>query len=73
MAISRKIDKIIQQGGEVKTATSASKEYKVLCQKIRLDILSQVDRAVDDRAGMNRNAWIQEAIQEKLKRLNDVR
>lgn len=75
MAIARrseKVDEIIARGGDVKTNIKSSKNYKVLCQKIRLDILDQVDRAVAERAGMNRNAWIQEAIQEKLKRLKDV-
>jgi len=72
MAIARKIDKIIDNGGEVKSDTEPSRHYKVLCQKVRLDILKQVDRAVSERPGMNRNAWIQEAIQEKLKRTKDV-
>lgn len=51
---------------------SPCKVYKVLCQKVRLDILQKVDKAVSERAGMNRNAWIQEAIQEKIKRIENV-
>jgi metal-responsive CopG/Arc/MetJ family transcriptional regulator len=45
-----------------------NKSYKVISQKVRIDVLKQVDDAVAERAGMNRSAWIQEAIQEKLKR-----
>lgn len=71
MAISRKIEEVISRGGEVKPAVNSKKSYKLLSQKIRMDILSQVDYAVAARAGMNRCMWIQEAIQEKLKRLKD--
>ncbi len=69
---SEKIEEVIARGGEVKRSPKQSKNFKVLCQKIRLDILDLVDKAVAERAGMNRNAWIQEAIQEKLKRIKDA-
>lgn len=71
MAITRKIEEVIGLGGSVRS-DKPIKRFKAICQKVRLDILEQVDEAVAERAGMNRSSWIQEAIQEKLKRLKDV-
>lgn len=72
MAISRRVEKIINNGGHVKSDIQPSKRYKMLCQTVRLDILQHVDEAVAERPGISRNGWIQEAIQEKLKRIKDV-
>lgn len=71
MGISRKIEEVIERGGKVKTDLKDGHSYKLLTQKVRKDMLEQVDAAINDRPGMNRSAWIQEAIQEKLKRLKD--
>lgn len=72
MVIARKIEQIIEKGGEVKAESKPSKDFVFLSQKVRLDILEQLDIAVHDRPGMSRTAWIQEAIYEKLKRLKDA-
>jgi hypothetical protein len=71
MGITRKIEEVIERGGKVKTDLKGEPTYKLLTQKVRVDMLEQVDAAINDRPGMNRSAWIQEAIQEKLKRLKD--
>lgn len=72
MAVSRKVEQVIERGGEVKADITSSKGNKIISQKIRLCVLHQVDKAVADRPGLTRSAWIQEAIQEKLDRLNNV-
>lgn len=47
------------------------KPYKAISQKIRVDVLEKIAKALMDRPGMTRSSWIQEAVQEKLKRLED--
>ena len=72
MAVSKRVEDVIAKGGAVKADSAEKKGFKIISQKVRNDVLDQVDVAVSERAGMNRSAWIQEAIQEKLKRLRDV-
>lgn len=67
MTISKKIEDVINRGGQVKTDLEAKKKWKPIQLRIRMDLMEQVDAAVEKRVGFNRNAWILEAIQEKLK------
>ncbi len=72
MAISRKAEEVINKGGAVKVCAKTIPVYKIVCQKVREDVLKHVDEAVLERPGLSRNGWIHEAIQEKLKRIKDV-
>ena len=72
MALSRKVEQVIERGGDVKDDAVPSKKFMILSQKVRMDALEKVDAAVAARPGLTRSAWIQEAIQEKLKRLEDA-
>jgi len=72
MAVSRKVDRIIEKGGEVKSEGALEENSKVISQRINLAVLAEVDEVVKKRHGLSRSAWIQEAIQEKLKRSQDV-
>lgn len=73
MAISRKVDQVIQKGGEVKADSKSSREFKVLSQTLRSYILEQVDADIASRPVLiSRNAWIQEAIIEKLERTKNA-
>ena len=67
MVIRKKIESVIERGGSHSQEAEKSPEWRILCQKVREDVLREVDKAVADRPGMNRSAWIQEAISDKLK------
>lgn len=74
MNVSKKyIEEIIEKGGEIKNdeLNEYSLKYKVITQKIRMDVLQEIKKALLKRPGMNRNIWIQEAIQEKINRLKE--
>lgn len=71
------IEKVVKKGASVKEpndechSVSRKKPSKIISQKIRIDVLNAIQDAVSKRPGMNRSIWIQEAIAEKLERLNE--
>jgi hypothetical protein len=71
MVLSRKIEEVIEKGGEVKTNSKPLNKFKTLSQRVRIDLLDRMDVALKSRPGLSRTAWIQEAILEKLKRLEE--
>lgn len=78
MVIKKKIEKnlelqrqsIIEKGGKVSSDSINSSEVgkKAVILKMPADFLKKVDNAVAKRIGMNRMAWILQAVQEKLER-----
>lgn len=74
MTITRKvekdeIDKIIAKGGNVTSDTIPNEKTQVNVV-MKKSFLQLIDEKVEAREGLSRNAWILEAIQEKLKREN---
>ena len=69
MVIHRKdIDKVINAGAKVK---ADNKGWSIFNLRIRDDMVAGIEEDLGNRAGLTKTAWILEAIQEKLKRLND--
>lgn len=72
MAISKRIkipelDKIISQGGHV-SADQKKTGWVSIQLRLSSDMIESIGTSLKDRVGLSRNAWILEAIQEKLKR-----
>jgi predicted HicB family RNase H-like nuclease len=59
----KEIDKIINQGA----GETAKEEWKMITLRLPELLLRDVDFETEKRIGLSRNAWILEAIQEKLK------
>ncbi len=74
MTIRKKIDKsdfdkVISKAGHVSSDNQkTSHEWTAISLRITKQIISDIDKMVDERVGLSRTAWILEAIQEKLKR-----
>lgn len=68
MTIKRKIEKFIEAGGEV-SADKSKKKWAAICLQISRERLKELDQVLTERDGLSRNAWIREAIQEKLQKL----
>ncbi len=83
MAIREKIEKVdvnteklreemILRGGKVAADNeSKKKEWVNFCLRIKVDMLHQVEEALEDRVGINKTGWMLEAIHEKLRRSKD--
>lgn len=59
--------KIIEKGGSVKIDKPDS-NWMTISLRIRNDILLEIANRLACRVGISRNAWILEALQEKLNR-----
>lgn len=77
MVIKKKIEKsvidsFVAKGGEVQ----ADQDIKNYIARVTIRLpekwLKKIDEAVDARCGMNRNAWLLQAAQEKLERENGM-
>lgn len=80
MTVKKKIEKntpsgdplaYISQGSEVRADVESKKSRKGLCIYIPTDFLENIDKTLKKRIGISRNAWILEAMQEKMEREND--
>jgi hypothetical protein len=71
MTIKKKVEKsreqVIARGGAVTDCVIIKDERTQLCLSLSHRLLDRVNLAVKDREGLSRNAWILEAIQDKLK------
>ncbi len=75
MTIKRKIEKqdlkkhsdMISRGAKVIEDISKKKQWKTICLRITSQLIDEIDQQRNIRIGINRNAWILQAIQEKLK------
>lgn len=67
------IDKLISKGALVREDIKPEEEKKNTHLNFRIptEMLSKVDEALKERVGISRNGWILEAIQEKLKTLDE--
>lgn len=69
MVVKKKIDKdrqeIISRGAKV---TSDVKQilFKMIPLRIPEKMLDNIEKSLEDRPGLSRNAWILEALKEKL-------
>ncbi len=69
MVISRKdYDKVVNAGGKVRTEAKGWSNFNL---RIRDDMVSGIEEDLENRIGLTKTSWILEAIQEKLRRLND--
>lgn len=77
MTVKKKIEKntlsddamhYISQGSEVRADVEKKKSRKGLCIYIPTDFLDKIDKTLKKRIGISRNAWILEALQEKMQR-----
>ncbi len=69
----KEIEEVISRGGQVPSDNKSKSEKEdsiSICLRMPKEFLLQVDLEVKKRVGMNRTAWILEAIQEKLERRN---
>ena len=63
------VDALIEKGAKVKEDQVAeSKKWTYMNLRITVEMMSDVDEAVEERVGITRTGWILEAIHEKLKR-----
>lgn len=63
------VDALIDKGAKVKEdRIDEGKKWVFINVRIPIDMLDNVDDAVDNRVGISRTGWILEAIHEKLKR-----
>lgn len=73
MTIKKKVkdlrEEIISRGGEISSETKSNDRVHI-CLGMKKSFLDLIDLKVEERIGLNRTAWILEAIQEKLKREN---
>lgn len=78
MTVTKKVDrnqvssdalKYISEGASVRLDAVTQKSKKILSLRISSEFLERIDNMVNKRMGLTRNAWIVEAIQEKLERL----
>lgn len=60
----KKIQKFIDKAD--KEPVEKKQEWKNILLRIRQDLLKDIDIQVENRIGMNRTAWILEAVQEKI-------
>ncbi len=71
MTIKKKVEKnreeVIARGGAVSDCTIVKGGRTQLCLSLSHQLLDRVNNAVSNREGLSRNAWILEAIQEKLR------
>jgi predicted HicB family RNase H-like nuclease len=71
MVIKKKINntsdqlKFITEGG---TPPKKEKSWSAVALRVPTEMLEVIATLREDRPGMNRNAWILEALQEKIKR-----
>ena len=81
MVITKKIDKsekdlekqrqaVIERGGNVSSDSTHSVEIgrKSVVIRFPSELLEKIDKAVEERYGLNRTAWLLQAAQEKLER-----
>lgn len=61
---------LISKGARVKE-DDKEKKWSHVNLRIPSELLNNIDEVLDDRFGISRNGWILEAIQEKLKRLDN--
>jgi len=63
------VDALIEKGAKVKEDQVAeSKKWTYMNLRITVEMMGDVDEAVEERVGITRTGWILEAIHEKLKR-----
>lgn len=58
-------DKFISQGGD---SVKDIKSHTTLCVRISGQLIEDMHVVIKDREGLSRNAWILEAIQDKIKK-----
>jgi len=64
------ISDIIEKGGELSSISNDRPKWKTMPLRISIPLLEELNEDLKSRIGMSRNAWILEAIQEKLKKHN---
>lgn len=74
MVLKPKIKKVspeemIERGGHVTADFNSkkNKEWVNFCLRIQKDMLEDIDKILENRAGISKTGWILEAIQEKLR------
>lgn len=81
MSVKKKIDKnehildaakYIAEGAPVITDHIEKSTSKTICLRLPENFLNMIDSVVNKRVGMNRNAWILQAIQERLEKLMET-
>lgn len=82
MVVNKKIEKnkqiddplaYISKGGHVPCdmLEEIKEEWKTICIRVPSSLLDRVNEKVKQRAALTRTAWILEAIQDKLKGINN--
>lgn len=71
MVIKKKIEQVIEKGGHVRADQKRSNEWTNFTLRIKLDMLEDIDEALEETVGISKTGWILQAIQEKLKRKNE--
>lgn len=64
------IDSFVSKGGEVQSDQETKTSIARVTIRLPSKWLDKIDKAVAGRCGMNRNAWLLQAAQEKLEREN---
>lgn len=72
MTEEEKWKKILENSDRRAKEIKKKKTWTTLSLRIPSEMLSEVDKKVEARIGMNRTAWILEAIQEKLRQENNL-
>lgn len=67
--IRNKLNSVIDNGAKVKADNS--KGWSNFNLRIRDDMVTGIEEDLENRIGLTKTSWILEAIQEKLRKLND--
>jgi hypothetical protein len=69
MVLKRKIEQVIQKGGHVGADLGPDKKsWMNFTLRIRKEMLTDIDVALEKTAGLSKTGFILQAVQEKLKR-----
>lgn len=70
MTIKKKIQQVIEKGANV-AKDAKDDEWKTYCLRIRTSTMKQIEDSIDTSVSQSKNAWILQAIHEKLKRFSE--
>lgn len=71
LEVKSNLEQIIEKGGSVSAdKVTQKKEWRNFLIRLREDTFAKIEIEIEKRAGLSKNDWIREAIQEKLERIN---
>ncbi len=72
MTIKKKLEKVIEKGGHVAADLKQDKTFSNFNLRLPNELGREIDEALQSLFGVTKTAFILQAIQEKLRRINEV-